>query len=368
VTALAGKAIIERYYHAPPKKSYFIGASTGGRQALQEAQRFPWDFDGIIAIAAPTDLSILYTTFAWGWRVTHAEDGTPLLSDAELKLLTDSAVAKCDFDDGVKDGIIGDPVHCAFDPSALLCKASQTSGCLTSVQVDAVRKVYAGPMTSRGTKLSFGGPVIGSEQGWGTQFDPEIITKYMTGAFRYLFFLPAAGPGWKLGDFDFDRDYRRLGIMESLYDSNNPNLRAFKAADGKLMILQGLNDTVVLPESTVDYYEMVERTMGGRTETQSFARLFLVPGADHFLGGTGAGVLDSLGALEAWVERDQAPDRLIAAHLKDNQSIFPLDFSDFSLDTRHIQFTRPVFPYPLRAKYRGRGDPSEAASFVPIGR
>jgi hypothetical protein len=161
VAALAGKAIAEHYYQDAPKKSYFMGCSTGGRQALQEAQRFPWDFDGIIAGAPPVNLSTLYVTSAWGILATHDSNGKPLLGKADLKLVSDAAVAKCDLDDGVKDGIISDPRHCGFDPAELTCKAKQTGGCLTPAQVEAVKKVYAGPMTSGGVKLSPGGANAG---------------------------------------------------------------------------------------------------------------------------------------------------------------------------------------------------------------
>jgi pimeloyl-ACP methyl ester carboxylesterase len=376
VAALAGKAIIERFYHVTPKKSYFIGLSTGGRQALQEAQRFPWDFDGIIAISPPTDLSTIYMTFAWGMRVTHDKDGNPFLTSADLKLVTDAALAQCDQDDGVKDGIISDPLHCALNLAKLACALNQSSGCLSSMQIDAVAQVYAGPMTSSGMRLSLGGPVVGSEfgggalGGWETIYNSSgpmaSMASEISNGLRYLFFLPELGPTWKLSEFDFDHDYKRLEVMEVLYDSSNPDLRKFNSAGGKLMIFQGLNDTSVPPQSIIDYYETVERTMGGRTNTQSFARLFLVPGVDHGLNGVGAGLIDSLSALEAWVEDGNAPDRLIATHLKGDKDHSALDFSDFPPPIQRIQFTRPVFSYPNRAKYRGKGDTNNYENFVAL--
>jgi Tannase and feruloyl esterase len=378
VVALAGKALTEHYYQRRPSKSYFIGGSTGGRQALQEAQRFPWDFDGIVAIAPPVDLSTIYMTFAWGARVSHDKDGKPLLGKEDLKLLTDAAVAKCDMDDGVKDGVIGDPLHCAFDPAELICKGQQTSGCLTSVQVEAVKKIYSGPINSKGKQLTLGGPVVGSELGewdkdprigWGFSYlglgidgVPGGYESLSTDGFRYLFFWPDPGPTWKLSDFDFDRDSRRMVIMQSLYDSSNPDLRRFKAAGGKVLVFQGLNDNSVLPRKTIDYYETVERTMGGRKETQSFCRLFILPGVGHGSGGSGADTIDYLTVLDAWVENDKVPDRLIAAHLKKHNWT---EEPEFPLDPSQIQFTRPVYPYPTRAKYQGHGDPNDAANFGP---
>jgi hypothetical protein len=376
VVALAGKAVIEFYYHRPPSKSYFTGGSTGGRQGLQEAQRFPWDFDGIVAIAPPVDLSTIYMTFAWGIRTLHDQDGKPLLGKEELKLLTDAVVAKCDMDDGVKDGVIGDPLHCAFDPAELTCNVKKKSGCLTSIQVEAVKKVYSGPLNSKGEKLSLGGPVVGSELGqwdrdprcgWGYSYlgfgDKYSGYKSLaTDGFRYLFFWPDPGPMWKLSNFDFDRDSHRMATMQALYDSSNPDLRRFKAAGGKLLVFQGLNDNSVLPRKTIDYYETVERTMGGQKATESFFRLFVLPGVGHGGGGPGADTVDYLSALEVWVEEDRAPDRLIAAHLKDIDLAHP---PFFPLDPARVQFTRPVYPFPVRAKYSGRGNPDDAANFGP---
>ena len=379
VAAVAGKALIERFYRRQPVKSYFIGTSTGGRQALQEAQRFPQDFDGIVAIAPPVDLSTIYMTFAWGMRVLHDETGKPLLGREELKMLTDAAVARCDMDDGVRDGIIGDPLHCRFDPAELACEPGQSSGCLTEIQVEAVRKVYAGPLNSKGKQLSPGGPVFGSEFGqwdkdprigWGFSYlglgvagSPSGYERLAVNGFRYLLFWPDPGPTWQLSNFDFDRDSQRMGTMQALFDSSNPDLRKFKSAGGKLLIFQGLNDNSVSPRQTIDYYETVERTMGGRKETQSFCRLFLLPGVGHGSGGVGADEIDYLSALDDWVEGIKLPDRLIAAHLKisalNAQSRFPLRASQ-------IQFTRPVYPYPTTVKYQGRGDPSDAASFSPM--
>lgn len=382
VVALAGKALTEHYYQTPPGKSYFIGGSTGGRQGLQEAQRFPWDFDGIVAIAPPVDLSLIYITFVWGSRALHDQDGKPLLGKKDLELLTDAAVAKCDMDDGVKDGIISDPLHCAFDPVELACKAHQTSGCLTRIQIEAVRKVYAGPTNAKGEQLTLGGPVAGSElgqwdkdprTGWGVSYlglgvqgAPDGYESLSAAGFRYLFFWPDPGPTWEPSAFDFARDSRRMGLMQTLYDSSNSDLRKFKAAGGKLMVFQGLNDNSVLPRQTIDYYETVERTMGGRKETQSFFRLFLLPGVGHTSGGNGADTIDYLSALEAWVEENKAPDRLIAAHLRDIDEWE--NWLPFPLDPARIQFTRPVYPYPTRVKYKGHGDPNDSANFSPTDR
>lgn len=379
VVALAGKALTERFYRQMPTRSYYMGCSTGGRQGLQEAQRFPWDFDGIVAGAPPVNLATLYMTFVWGIRATHDESGKPVLGAKDLKLLTDAAVAKCDLDDGLKDGIIGDPLHCNFDPAELTCGAGHQDPCLTPAQVDAAKRVYSGPLTSKGQRLSPGGPVPGSEYGHWTDergaggpwiqayvgddnqrsgYEPLVIN-----GFQYLFFSPEAGPSWKLQDFDFDRDYKRLGTMEALYDSSNPDLRQFKQAGGKLLVYQGTNDNSVLPRSTIDYYETVERTMGGKAATQDFFRLFVLPGVEHCAGGPGADTVNYLSYLEAWVERGEAPSQLLAAHLHSRDPL--VHPPQFPLDPKLVEFTRPVYPYPTRVKYKGRGDPKDATHFAP---
>jgi len=369
VAAVAGKAITARFYGHPPSHSYYAGCSTGGRQGLQEVQRFPWDFDGVIAGAPPVNLSTLYMTFAWGVRSSHDASGNPLLGDRELKLLTSAAVKKCDIGDGARDGIIGDPLDCSFDPADLACRAGTSGDCLTPQQIQAARKLYAGPMTSAGEKLSPGGPLPGSEDGpWrdyylGTVAHGPYAELFAESGFRYLFFWPAPGETWKIKDFDFDRDYRRMGLMEALVDASNPDLRKFKATGGRLLVYQGLNDLSVLPRSTIDYYETVERTMGGREATQSFFRLFLLPGVEHCGSGPGADVVDYLSYLEDWVERDRPPAELLAAHLKDRGDL--MHAPQFPLDPQTVAFTRPVYPYPTRAVYKGRGDPNSASSFAP---
>jgi Tannase and feruloyl esterase len=379
VVALAGKAFTEKYYSQRLQKSYFGGCSVGGRQALVEAQRFPWDFDGIIAGAPPVNQTMIYTNLAWASRAIHDGEGHALLRIRDLQLLKGAAVAKCDLDDGVKDGVIGNPLHCSFDPTDLLCKKDEARDCLTPEQVAAAKKIYSGPVTTGGMKLLPGGPLPGSEQanvdwgfaGWDDVYGDRMVST-VTSGFRYLFFMPEPGPTWTLKDFDFDRDYKRLALVEALYDSGDPDLRKFKAAGGKMIVYQGLNDPAVLPRSTIDYYETVERTMNGREATQSFFRLFVLPGMDHCGFGDGAYAVDWLSALESWVEKGQAPDKLISSHVRLDDLRFPDDFAtlerriEFPLDPAMIQFTRPVYPYPTRAKYKGSGNSNDAANFVPV--
>lgn len=390
VVTLAGKAIVENLYGMAPIKSLFQGCSNGGHEGLIEAQSFPWDFDGIIAGAPAVRYSNVFVGFVWAVRALSDSKGDSLLLPGELHLIHRAALAKCDRDDGVADGVIGNPLACKFDPAELACRAGQTSDCLTAAQVDAVRKVYSGPVSSSGSKI-FYGVLPGSELNWvdGPDRDPyirtvasaprdgyELMSDDATEMFRYMASVPGAGPGWKLGDFDIDRDYKRIGIADSPYGGENPDLRRFKNAGGRLLMYQGLTDIEVTPADAVDYYQTVERVIGDRTSTQDFFRLFLIPGMDHCTGGAGAFAVDYLSHLEKWVETGHGPDELIGAHVDDVyltglhgpdnlwgsalSLALPLD------ESIPVTFTRPIYPYPLTAKYVGKGDPTSAASFRAI--
>jgi hypothetical protein len=362
VAALAGKAITERYYTKPPQLSYYVGCSTGGRQGMVEVQRFPWDFNGVIAGAPVLTHTGGGLSFLWKYLVLTDKDGNPLLSTADSQLAHDAAVAKCDLDDGLKDGIIGDPRSCKFDPAVLTCRAEKQAGCLSATQVAAMKKVYSGPTASKDSRSFTGGAMPGSELSMG---GPVVAgyRKFASDIVRYTMFMPIPSPSWQITDFDFERDYKRFGLLESLYGALNPDLRNFKAAGGKLILYQGWSDGAPLPLNSIDYYETAEKTMGGRAATQDFFRLFMIPGMDHCTGGDGAFAIDYLSYLEAWVEKGQAPDAMIGAHLTSNTYA---DRDRFPLDPAKVSFTRPVYPYPIRAKYKGSGDPNQAASFGPV--
>jgi feruloyl esterase len=186
--------------------------------------------------------------------------------------------------------------------------------------------------------------------------------------YRYLAFTPSPGPSWKPSDFDFDRDPQRLSLSEALNSDTNPDLRRFKSAGGKLLMFHGWDDTGISPLRSIDYYETVERTMGGRAATQDFMRLFLLPGVGHCSGGAGADTVDYLDYVQAWAENGQSPDTLIAFHLSTPPNIINMYFTapEFPVDPTKVVFTRPIYPYPLQARYKGTGDPNRATSFVPV--
>jgi hypothetical protein len=377
VTALIGKAIVAAFYSKSASKSMMLGCSTGGYQSMVEAQRFPWDFDGIIAVAPDIeDEADLAMRKLWQRRNFADEEGHPFLDRQALELLHTAALAKCDMTDGVKDGIVGDPVGCRFDPSELVCKRTQTTGCLTARQAQAARNIYEGAMTSKGVRISTRGVFPGSELEWSTAGND-----FVTELFKYAMFPPATRIDWKITDFDFDEDYKRLGLGVPYTDSN-PDLRKFKAAGGKLIVAQGGNDTREIPGAIFDYYETVEKTMGGRGPTQEFFRLFLVPAMNHCTAGAGPFAVDYLSYLESWVEQGRAPDKIIGAHVDSAYLLAQSEANDKADDADRIwgaafkltfpldpgipvTFTRPLYPYPLIAKYTGTGDPNDAANFHP---
>jgi len=380
VTAVAGKAIASRFYGNDPRLSYFMGCSTGGYQGLVEAQRFPWDFNGIVAGAPDMDESDLAMRGLWIKRNFLDEHGRPLFDSDALQLIHRAALKQCTLGDGLEDGVVRDPVGCKFESRQLECKGNEKkAGCLSARQVRALTAIYGNPETSDGKTISTRGVLPGSELLWSHSFETTWGDIY----FRDTALLAVAGKEWTSSDFDFDRDYKRTGAGV-IFNDTNPDLRRFKAAGGKLISYQGANDTLEMPGAIVDYYETVERTMGGRTATQNFFRLFVVPGMNHCTGGDGAFAIDYLSYLEAWVEHRNAPDKLIGAHVSDRYLLtqpskwFGSDASpddrmweaafglEFPLSTAiPVQFTRPVYPYPTVVEYSGHGDRNSAGSFRP---
>jgi feruloyl esterase len=369
VTTLAGKAIIAAYYGRDIDESYFMGCSTGGRQGLVEAERFPFDFNGVIVIAPVIDETGSAIQLMSAATVNEGLGGKPIFPVSKLPMLHDAVLRACDMDDGVKDGVIGDPMSCRFDPASLRCAGADRPECLTDAQIAVVRSIYDGPRDKQGRPIYNGGGFLrGSELAWKGDFlaeesGPGKITDFMIDMFRYMAFMPSAGPNWTIADFDPDRDYKRLGLMESLFSAGNPDLRRFKAAGGKLVMVQGLTDTNVAPGNAVDFYELVTRTMGGPAQTRDFFRLFTVPGMNHCSHGEGAYAHNYPDIIARWVETGVAPDKIVGVHPKRPED---LDYfgNDLPLDPAKVAFSRPSFAYPARAIYSGHGDPNDAASFI----
>ena len=315
VLAVAGKAIAEHYYSKAPTRAYFLGCSTGGRQGFFQAQHFPDDFDGIVAGAPVSRITGVGMANTWA-TMAMLKDGKPLFKFDDMTVLHDAVLARCDAIDGHKDGVIDDPRKCTFDAGSLGCMARSTGACFNADQVAAIRKIYGGPVNSKGEKLFAGGQQPGSELDWrvfiATASSAAGVHGFMQDMFRYMMFTPDPGPLWSLKDFDWDKDPPRLALMESLYNAENPDMRKFKARGGKLIAYQGWSDPLILPENVIDFYGLTERTMGGPAATRDFFRLFMVPGMGHCGGGSGPFTVDYLAYLENWVEKGAAPDAVVA--------------------------------------------------------
>ena len=368
VTTLAGKAIVAKYYGQDAAKNYFIGCSTGGRQALVEAQRFPADFDGIVAIAPAMNETGGTVQITWS-VLANRRNGHNILPISKLPMLHKAVVDACDLNDGLRDGLIGDPRRCNFRPASLLCKAGDRPDCLTAAQVAVVQKIYDGPRDSHGVALFPGGAPIGSEVNWGTSYlgAGDQLGHYapmMTEFWRYLGFTEDPGPSWNLEQFDFDHDPERTGGMESIYTGANPDLRRFKQAGGKLLLVQGLTDDSVAYGQTIDYYEQTTRYMGGPDATKDFFRFFIIPGMNHCTGGEGAYAIDYLTSLQDWRETNDAPDRLVGEHPKDGMPIPYLGIA-MTLTPDQATMRRPFYAWPAETIYKGTGDPNDPDSWMP---
>lgn len=335
-------------------KAYFVGCSAGGHQAMSEAQRFPDDYDGIVA-GDPANNRIRQTFgFMWSWTATHAADGKPILTHAKLAMVTKAVVEACDAVDGLKDGLIDDPRKCRFDPAKLACRSgADESTCLTQAQVEAIKKVYDGAKNPRTGEQIYTGWPRGSEafgesagQSW-RQYLSDPGEPSRVGLFRYFLF---NDPNWDVRTLDYDRDLAYAEQRLAHLPAVDRDLSAFKKRGNRLIMYTGWMDPVVPPQDTAQYYEAVAKTMGGYEKTRDFFRLFAAPGMGHCAGGPGPNQFDALSALEAWVEKGTAPDKLIATHSTNGK----------------VDRTRPLCPYPHVARFKGTGSIDEAANFVCV--
>jgi feruloyl esterase len=376
-TSVQAKAVIRAFYGKDAAYNYFVGCSDGGREALSEAQRFPEDFHGIIAAAPAYDWSHHFTGFIWNEQAMTHEPGSAIPA-AKLAAIQKAAVGACDSLDGVTDGLLEDPRLCRFDPAVITCKGADGPDCLTAPQVTALQKIYAGPKNPRTGKQIYPGYSPGTEgapgswAGW-IMNSPDIAIQFAFGN-SYYGHAVFEDPKWDYRTLDFDSDIefgdRKAGVI---INSNNPDLRSFRANGGKLITYHGWGDAAIAPLSSIEYYEKVtaflKKFPDARSDSsrpvQDFYRLFMVPGLGHCNGGIGANHFgndsyavegmrgnperDVLAALERWVEKGVAPDRIIATGAS------PADPSK--------TLTRPLCPYPTVARYNGAGDPNDAASF-----
>jgi len=361
-TARVTKAIIEVFYHKAPAQSYFGGCSSGGRQGVMEALRYPKDFDGIISDAPVLDVTGVVLHFAWVGRANTGPDGKNLLTLADTKRIGKAVYEACDHLDGLKDGLIGDPRACRFDPSTLACAGGKSADCLSAQQVDALKALYQGPKDSGGRQLYPGLP-LGSEPYWGywhtgqtSDASDDLFPRFGEGFLRYLSFEEDPGERYTVADLDFDRDPPRLAAMGKVYNATDPDLDAFRRRGGKLLMWHSWADAGPSPMKSIAYYEAVEGRVGGRDSAQAFFRLFMVPGMDHCGVGKGPGISDAgydpLTALERWVEHKEAPASLLMTKTD---------------SAGKVLWTRPACPFPQRAVYKGQGDRNAATNFRCTG-
>lgn len=361
---IAGKAIAKTFYGRSPHYAYFAGCSTGGHQALMEAQRYPADFDGILAGDPGNNRTNLNLGFLWQFLSNHpkGDNDHPILSADDLKLVNHAVTEECDAQDGVRDGIIADPRLCHFDPAELRCPAAKNTECLTETQIAALRKMYAGAHRSDTGESIYPGWPVGSEWiegagGWQIYWanpqkpdEPQRVDYFRRWAFH--------DPAWNWWAFDWakgvDTARTRLG---PLVDAVGSDLSTFRRHGGKLILYQGSADPVVSASDTVAYYD---RLAGRNPDASAFVRLFMVPGMAHCAGGPGATSFNSgddadhnIGlALRRWVEAGKAPDRIVAVKYRARTP------------DSGIAMSRPLCAWPKLPAYKGNGDTNDAANFI----
>jgi feruloyl esterase len=335
-TTVAAKAVVRGLYGDAPKFSYFNGCSTGGRQAMTAAQRYPEDFNGIVA-GAPAMYSSKQS-FGQIWIYQATADPASALPVEARRTLNQSVLAACDGLDGAKDGVLENPLACTFDPQVLVCReGTDPSACLTPPQVDAARKIYAGASNPRTGEAIFAGLERGGELGWSGQ-----PVGYAVDYFKYRVF---KDPAWDPKTLNFDSHLARVSTSENaLFDVVNPDLTPFTRRGGKLLMYQGWAEPGIPPGYVVKYYGQVQsKTRNARDAV----RLFMVPGMGHCGGGNGASTFDMAAALDQWMTTSKAPTSIPASRVRDGKT----------------DRTRPLCPYPQIAVYMGSGDIEDAASF-----
>lgn len=339
------KAFVHAYYGRDAGKSYWNGCSTGGRQGLKEAQRYPADYDGIVAGTPTNDMTHMLTQILWVAQATLM-DPAGYIPKEKYPAIHKAALDACDGLDGVTDGVIDNPRLCHFDPGAIQCAGEDAVTCLTAAQVAAARKIYAPAKNPRTGAVIFPAPEVGSELGWAGVAAGPAPMSIATDYYKYIVF---KNPTWDFKTLDFDKDVALADSLDHGDDNaTDPNLKAFFGRGGKLLLYHGWSDPLVAPRNTIDYYTSALKTSGGATGVNDSIRLFMVPGMGHCVGGDGPSNFDKLGPIEQWVEQHRAPDRLVATRLGGGG----------------VDRTRPLCPYPQVAVYGGTGSTDDAANFM----
>ncbi len=333
---LAAKGIVTAFYGNAPKYSFWNGCSTGGRQAFAEAQRFPNDYDGIIAGAPAFYATRLQGEQVWVAAEAH-KDEAAYIPPAKYPAMHKAVLDACDALDGVKDGVLENPTRCHFDPAVMACKSADSPDCLTAPQVEFAKRMYAGP------DGIFPGVEPGTELSWNMLAGPKPMALAVE-LYKYLVFNDA---NWDYRTFNAATDIAKAEkTIHGLMDSSDPNLKPFVEHGGKLLIYHGWADPGVPPLGSVNYYKSVVDTVGKKDAGS--VRLFMVPGMGHCQGGDGTDKFNMVKAMESWVATNHAPDRIEASHMTKGQ----------------VDKTRPLCAYPQVAVYTRSGSTNEAANFV----
>lgn len=347
---VTGKALTQAVYGVAPRYSYFNGCSTGGRQGLMEAQRYPQDYDGIASAAPAINWTKLLLQSFWGSMQMNAASNP--VASCKLTAATSAAVAACDGIDGVKDGVIEDPRRCTFDPRTLVGSSSGECGAITEADANIIRKIWQGPAREDGSPMWYGltrgADINATAASRGTPLAPQIfgfandwLRYYLTQdpQFDWTTVTPAAYQRF------WDQSNEQYGIV---IGTDNPDLTAFRDRGGKTIIWHGWADQLIPADGSIDYYQRVQKQMGGPQKTAEFARFFLAPGVAHCAGGAGPAPTGVLDALVSWVEEGKAPNTLTAVRRDASGNV-----------TR----SRPLCQFPLVAKYKGSGSTDDAANF-----
>jgi len=337
---VTAKALATAYYGSAPQKAYFNGCSTGGRQALTAAQRYPLDFDAIVA-GAPANFAKRQTFGqVWLWQATHKDEAS-LLTPEKYAVLHKAAVAQCDALDGVSDGVLENPTRCKFDPAVTLCKSGEGPDCLTAPQVEAARKIYAGASHAKTHELLYPGLQPGSENGWNMSVAARPVG-YAEDFFKYVVFKDEK---WDPRALNYDVDVVTTDKTPTGLNAVDANLSRFVEHGGKLLIYHGWSDPGIPPSNSVNYYQSVLKATRNARDS---VRLFMVPGMAHCGGGDGTSTFDMVTAVDTWAGSKTAPSAIPARKMTDGK----------------VVRTRPLCAYPAVATYKGTGSTDDAENFV----
>jgi feruloyl esterase len=372
-TAVTAKALTKAYYQNDITRSYFTGCSRGGGQAIMSAQRYPEDFDGVVAGAYAIDWTNLAAHLTEINKAMYPDPKNlqeAVVGPKEQELIESSYLAMCDEQDGIKDGILNDPRQCKFDVATLLCKGKKTDSCLSKEQLAAVKVVYDGPKDSKGNSFYYGFPfggetAVGGWSRWLTgglkyQADldefqggvdpgdseapvsPNLIYAFGNGIMGYLVY---NDPDWTYVNFNFDNFEKDSALVAETLNATNPDLTAFRKRGGKMILYSGWSDNVQSGLAMAGYYENL---LAHDKSVADDARLFMMPGVEHCFGGPGPSFVNFLTEIDKWVESVTAPEQIVAYWLDDKMQ---------------PNGSRPVCAYPKVAKYDGKGDPRDVSSF-----